>query len=209
MLRRVYWLLCAAIENVDRLRRAITTEALRCIGRNDDSRWSKLDKLSTDWDERTALLATWVPAGARVLEFGSGRQAIRRYLPEGCVYTPTDVVDRGSGVLRYDLNKRPLDPIASYDVAIFSGVLEYVQDIEGVLRHIAPSFDCIAASYAPTDIKENRAAYWRRSRGWISDYSSQRLVDAFTRAGYVLVEKKEWHTQYLYRFQKHVEPGAL
>ena len=54
----------------------VTVRSLLCrvFGWSDRSRWSDTKELLTDWDERTRILARLVPDGARVIEFGAGRE---------------------------------------------------------------------------------------------------------------------------------------
>ena len=66
------------------------------------------------------------------------------------LYVPSDIVSRGPDTWLCDLNRRPLPKLrrqAAVQVAVFSGVLEYVTDLTSVLRWLAPETDCIIASY--------------------------------------------------------------
>jgi hypothetical protein len=45
-------------------------------------------------DERAAFAAQFIPVGARVLELGCGRMALKRFLPNGCSYQGCDLVTR-------------------------------------------------------------------------------------------------------------------
>jgi hypothetical protein len=207
MLRSLYWNALAAINRLVRVGRAITTEARLRIGKNDDSRWAKMSNLDPRWDERTLLLAEWIPAGACVLEFGAGRQTLKDHLPPTCEYTASDIIARNSQTLVYDLNQRPLAPIPAKDVAVFSGVFEYVWDLEAVAAHLSKSFPMVIASYAATDVKENAAVVWRRSRGWVSDFSAEEFQAIFRNHGYQVTANRQWFTQFLYRFERR-DPSA-
>src|SRR5205814_2229019 len=117
-------------------------------GGSDYRRWGDSRSLSPDWDSRTEQIARLIPPGATVLEFGAGRMTLRNYLPEGCQYTPCDLVDRGGGTIVCDLNARELPAFPPLDVAVFSGVLEYINDINYLISHISGSVSTIIASYA-------------------------------------------------------------
>lgn len=75
-------------------------------------------------------LARLIQPGEKVFEFEAGRSVIPEELPSGCRYTASDVAPLTQGILSYDLNAPTLAPITEdHDVALFSGVLEYVHDL--------------------------------------------------------------------------------
>jgi hypothetical protein len=47
----------------------------------DLERWSNADALEQAWDLRAEMAAELIPAGARVLDLGCGRMALRKFLP--------------------------------------------------------------------------------------------------------------------------------
>ncbi len=163
LFRRAEDLLAYGRGKLTRFSRAAKTILLKRDGRSDTGRWSDPSNLNESWDVRTAALAKFVPPGSSVLEFGAGRRVLPRYLPAGCQYTPSDLVDRGPGTLVCDLNAAQLPLFPEHDVAVFSGVLEYVLDMDRLLDHLAPTCRIIVASYAPTDVAEQQTAVARRA----------------------------------------------
>jgi hypothetical protein len=167
-------------------------------GASDYRRWKGCSGLSADWDSRTEQIARLIPQRTSVLEFGAGRMVLRKFLPEGCTYTPSDLVDRGAGTLVCDLNARELPEFPPHDVAVFSGVLEYVNDVPHLVSHLSRRVGMIIASYAATD--EHSVIKERRSSGWVNDYSSNGLQEVFSAAGFRLDQIATWRSQRIYRF---------
>ena len=101
-------------------------------------------------------IAKLIPAGSNVIEFGAGRRQLEKFLPAGCTYTPSDLVDRGPGTIVCDLNRPPLPDLRHLrlKVAVFGGVLEYVADV--LLR----------ALVARRDGDSNMYRIFRLGAGW-------------------------------------------
>lgn len=174
----------------------LATRYHRHTGKSDFSRWSKPKSLSPLWDERTRQLAAMVTPGSAVLEFGAGRRVLEQMLDRPARYTPSDLVDRGPGTIVCDLNARPLPQFGAHDVAVFSGVLEYVNDVPSLIQHLRSSVPTIVASYAV--LEKNRDE--RRAGGWVNDYTSDQFVALFDEQGFDCVESSSWQSQELYRF---------
>lgn len=180
------------------LHRAAATSLRRLRGQSDYQRWGQREALFGAWDERTRLIGSQVPAGSRVLEFGAGRMALRNFLPEGCAYTPSDLVDRGPGTLVCDLNGAALPDFGRYDVAVFSGVLEYVHDVPRLVSHLAGSVDTIIASYASREANGRN----RRAHGWVNDYTSHAFLRLFEHKGFECKRALTWRSQIVCVFGK-------
>ena len=174
----------------------LTARVLKRTGKSDYRRWSELDNLSPLWDARTQRIAAMVPSGRSVLEFGAGRMVLKNMLNQAARYTPSDLVDRGPGTIVCDLNARPLPDFEKHDVIVFSGVLEYVNDVPSLLRHLAPRTDVVIASYAV--LEKNSSG--RRVCGWVNDYSAAEFVSVFESAGLKPVESIDWENQVISRF---------
>jgi hypothetical protein len=177
---------------------AAQTSLRRRRGESDHRRWGDSDSLSPDWDSRSEQMARLISPGTSVLEFGAGRMALKKYLPEGCTYTPSDMVDRGDGTIVCDLNAPELPAFPHHDVAVFSGVLEYANDAESVISHVGQFVETIIASY---DIREHAPERLRRrSRGWVNDFTSEEFEGLFTRAGFQRDRREDWGAQKIFRF---------
>jgi len=118
-------------------------------------------------------------------------------LPEGCSYTPSDLVDRGQGTIVLDLNARALPPLARHDVSVLSGVLEYVLDIPRLAQYLGHFCDNVLCSYAVLELNRRQ----RREQGWVNDYTSDEIVAVFSSAGFDCKFNQRWKAQMLYRFE--------
>ena len=183
--------------------RSMTTSLSTATGGSDYRRWRRRSSFSPDWDGRARLIAALVPPNSSVIEFGAGTLALKDFLPRGCQYTPSDLVDRGQGTLVYNLNGRRLAPIPRHDVAVFGGVLEYVHDIPRLISELSHSVECIIASYAVTDSNPDD----RRGRGWVNDLSSTTLLNLFAAHGFQMDREDRWGSQCIYRLKRAIEPS--
>ena len=161
-------------------------------------RWKNEDSLKSSWDVRTKLIARLIEPNQSVLEFGSGRQVLKDHLPEGCTYTPTDIVDRAGGNIVCDLNGPELVKFEKHNVAVFGGVLEYINDVPRLIAHVSDC-DMIIASYAKAPDEANRS---RAFEGWVNDYSHAELIKIFRKYGYECKLLTTWKFQSIYKFVK-------
>lgn len=152
-------------------------------------------------------MATLVPKGSSVLEFGAGRMVLKDYLDATCKYTPSDSVDRGNCTFVCDLNSKTLPDFPKHDVAVFSGVLEYIHDIPRLLLHLSKYFDTVIVSYGSTDYVTDIQR--RRAYGWVNDYTSQEFIAIFYRSGYDCSHLTHWASaQLVCKFTKRLQEGA-
>ena len=142
---------------------------------SDYERWGAIKSLKADWDSRTEKITSLVAPQSSILEFGAGRLVLKSYLPASCQYTPSDLVNRGEGTIVCDLNKRPLPDFQTYDFAVFSGVLEYVYDVESLIWHLSRSVNNIVASYAVLESNAEK----RDKYGWVNNFTSREFVELF------------------------------
>ncbi len=166
--------------------------------KNDLDRWAVVENIHPAWEGRTEQMAKLIPANFSVLEFGAGRMVLRKWLPPGCIYTPSDLVDRGEGTIVCDLNFGNLPTFNTHDIAVFSGVLEYVNDIPQLAIHLSKSVCSILASYATLE----RNGSDRRAMGWVNDFSEKEFIDFFSAAGFDCTHKEDWMTQRIFLFKK-------
>lgn len=166
--------------------------------RSDVARWSKDENFHENWNVRTERLAGFVKPGERVLEFGSGMLALAKYLPEGCHHIATDIVSRGPGTIVCDLNDRSLPALPPADVALFSGVLEYVYDVPRALSQVAELAPAIILSYAT--VEENPPN--RVDHGWVNEYTEAELIALFESFGYRVTTREQWKRQILLRLDR-------
>jgi len=192
------------MNSINYIRKTITilgTNLRKNLNLSDYRRWSRRSSLSSKWDVRTEKIGRLVPCESTVIEFGAGRIVLPQYLPEGCKYTPSDICDRGHGTIVCDLNQKELpSSIKRYDVAVFSGVLEYVSDVPRLIKKLSPMVDCIVASYAVKEYTPIKST--RRVNGWVNDYSQKLVVRIFETEGYICDHIELWNRQCIFRFIK-------
>ena len=180
-------------------RTAKRTHELKKAERSDVERWKDNKELLENWNERTFLIAGMVPDKAKVIEFGAGNMALKNYLPENCEYQGSDLFQRSPEMKLCDLNKGidfNLDP---YDTAVFSGVLEYVYDLDKVFEKLNLEINWIILSYACKDsFSENRERF-----GWLSDYNKEELIKIFQKYHYEIIESQEWKKQSIFKLKKN------
>jgi len=174
---------------------------LSALRRSDYRTWGDASNLDPDWDERSKILAALVPAGSSVIEFGAGRLALKNFLPPGCQYTPSDLVDRGGGTVVLDLNAATLPDLGRYDVAIFGGVLEYVFDLDRLAEHVSKAAGTVIFSYAASGFYSKPVE--RRLRGWVNNFSGDEVVGIFERAGFACDQRSYWNHSVVCRMGKN------
>ena len=185
-----------------RIIKAVRTALRKRSGESNFEKWENLDNFSPDWHARTKALADMIVCHSSVLEFGAGALALRNFLPKDCKYTPSDLVDRGVGTIVCDLNADELPVFPEHDTVVFSGVLEYVNDVPRLIKHIAPICTSMAVSYVTPNSKRNKSLVRRRAHGWVNDYSDRELRDIFSRNEFECVQESMWDNQSLFLFNR-------
>jgi hypothetical protein len=177
--------------------------------KTDHRRWEDPRSLDAAWEPRSRQVAAMVPKNSRVIEFGAGNRVLERYLDPSCSYVPSDLVDRGPGTIVCNLNERPLPDLAAhnFDVAVFIGVLEYVQDVPSVLDWMAKYVSSFVLACAPAkangySLRATIETFGRLKAGWINNYREDDLRALFHERGYELVQDDSWLDQRLYVFSQ-------
>jgi hypothetical protein len=179
----------------------LALRSLRCrfLGQADMRRWKDLRNFDSDWDRRTEAIASLIPRGSRVIEFGAGRQKLHSYLDPSCTYKPADLVQREPNTIVLDLNKRPLPDLRKWnvDVAVFGGVLEYITGMSDLPEWLADQVSLCVASYelagSGLNAKQTVLDLLSRSKaGWVNHYSEREFKDLFETAGLQLQTKTHW-----------------
>ncbi len=184
-------------------KQAKNTLELRKVKETDFKRWAKTEELYSNWDERTAILAKLVKPESNIIEFGAGNLALKKFLSTTCSYTPSDIHKRSEETLLCDLNDKLEIDLSQYNTAVFSGVLEYVYDIDKVFDQIKSSIDFVVLSYACSDISNAN----RLKRGWLSDYSKIELENIISKHNYEIESITEWRNQSIYSLVHKMNKG--
>jgi hypothetical protein len=108
-------------------------------------------------------------------------------------------VDRGPGTVLCDLNGPTLPDFGSHDVAVFGGVLEYVEDPGRLLALLSQSVSTVLASYAVAE-GARALSEVREKNGWVNAYTRQDLFHLLEAAGFGCVRfVGKWGTQPIVR----------
>ena len=161
---------------------------------SDIQRWSKANVMHDNWQDRTVLLSRFIKDHSSVVEFGAGNAILEEVLNQTISYQPVDIVKRKEHYLVCDLNVHPVTlDLTPYDTALFSGVLEYVYDLDPLFLALSKSVKYIPLSYACSDICTQN----RLNNGWLSDYSSFQLEAIFDKYSFRIIKKELWKDQSL------------
>ncbi|GAA3614054.1 hypothetical protein Q4Q39_03075 [Flavivirga amylovorans] len=181
------------------LKRRVVTNKNTKQNKSDVDRWKQKKWLFEDWNERTEIMSRWIQPHDNVLEFGAAKLALKQFLPKGVVYTPSDIVDRGEGTIVCDLNQTIPD-FKLQDVIFFSGVLEYIYDLPGLISKLSSKTNRFIISYGTFD-KFNSLKN-RKINGWVNAYTNDEILDIFQKNNFKLIEIDEWRNQTIYVFDK-------
>jgi hypothetical protein len=162
--------------------RIASTLSLRRRHDSDVERWSESANLDPAWDRRAEIAARFVPAGSHVLDLGAGREALSRYIPDSCRYTPADLVPRSKRTIVADVNRGEF-PDGDYDVVAALGLFEYVHDVPRLLAAICQRAPMLVASYC---VRTTSRPEPRLERGFVNDYALNHFVDLCQSAGWAV-----------------------
>lgn len=163
----------------------------------DYNRWKQNEELQVNWNERTAILADYIDPNSNIIEFGAGNMYLKDYLKPSS-YTPTDIVKRFDETIVCNLNETIKIDLSNYQSAVFSGVLEYVHDIDKIFNQLNEfAVKQIVLSYCCSDI--NTAS--RELNGWFSDLSKKEIESIFKKYDYTILDYKEWNEQSIYNLK--------
>lgn len=153
---------------------------LVAAGVTDKARWSDPAQLEAAWNERARQTATYIPVGAHVLDLGCGAMALRTMLPQGCRYTPADLVARSEDTILVDFNQEQF-PDGKFDVAVLLNVLEFIHEPAKLLAKCRQAAGTLVLSYQVDGGGDKRA---RRESGYFSDLSESQLQAMLKQAGW-------------------------
>ncbi len=156
---------------------------------NWDSRWENLPVCTG----RIKRMAELIEPGSSVLDIGAGKMELKGFLKD-CKYRPVDFMKRCEETIICDLNGNVELPPC--DVAVFSGVLEYIKNIPHVLGKL--NAKTIIASYMVFDM--NASYDNRRFNGWVNDFTEDEIIKLFSFCGFKLEQCETFGTQVIFKF---------
>lgn len=163
----------------------------------DIARWSQNARQKPTWDDRVKLIAAMILPGSSVLDIGAGAMTLASYLAPGSEYTPLDVIPSSDRTELIDFNTYQIPELTKvYDVAVCSGVMEYVLPVDFFMFTVAAWANTIILSYAITDLNSDVAR--RQKNGWLNHLSEQELRDVIARHGLIVKDRFQWQQQVIY-----------
>jgi len=184
--------------------KALATFARKQLGLSDIKRWANYGELSSSWDSRTIQIAKHIRPNSHVLEFGAGNEVLRHFLPESCTYLPSDIVRRSANTLICDLNKDDLPDLNYVDVVVFSGVLEYVNNVPRIILALSRQIPVILASYAVLELNASH----RLRHGWVNSFTTKKFLRLFEDCSYQCELMEDWNTQRIFKFKSCTATGS-
>ena len=156
----------------------------------DELTWLDLDK-TAEWERmriRVKKLSEWIDESVRsVVDYGAGEMFLKTLLPPGVKYFPVDYIRRSEETILCDLNAGVLPEIHA-DVAVLSGVLEFLTTAESLLYHVcATTKHKILLTYMTLD--KFPSVDGRRSSAYVNDFTERQLIEMLTRHGFLLKDK--------------------
>lgn len=163
--------------------------------KTDITRWEALSKSTTPptWGGRNEIIKQFVPEHSSVLDIGAGNQHLKTLIPETCSYQPVDCVP-GDNVIVIDFNKENASDVilGSYDIAVCSGVLEYIRDAEAFFKFVFNNTRMVIFTYV---FAEARIPSDTELSGWDSGISKSEFEE--------LMEGMGAQIEYVSTFKRH------
>lgn len=199
IIRKVYYKLKNYKHEKNISHREKVNKHLIDLKKTDFDRWKNNNELHENWNERTVILGNLIKPNTDIIEFGAGNMFLKYFLKTYKSYTPTDIIKRFDDTIVCDLNKPLSIDLSIFDTAVFSGVLEYVYDVDFVFNQLKNSdIKQIVMSYCCSDIVKLS----RKKNGWLSDFTKEQLENIFRKYNYRIVHYSEWRKQSIYNLEK-------
>jgi hypothetical protein len=139
--------------------------------------WKNIEYFDPVWEERVVALAGMIKCKGRLVDYGCGKQHLRKHLPLDIQYIPVDYKSRSPDTIIADFNIVPYPKIDA-EIAFISGFLEYVRDAPAFIRHIGRlSYREIVMSYCPLESVSSLDE--RMQLGWKNHFSLSQLLREF------------------------------
>ena len=131
-------------------------------------------------------------AGLRIADFGAGDQRLRRILAAQTElqfsYASFDIRPQADSVVQIDL-RHELPP-GDFDLVACLGLLEYLEEVPTFLDRLAARYPAALLSYSIVDHPAPLTRRQRRSRGWLSDYTTAQFEHELEGAGFARVASR-------------------
>lgn len=109
---------------------------------------------SIEWTKRTKIIASRIPAGAKVIDLGGGYGTLLKYLDQPGSYTSVDLQQWTDKTIVADFNKGEFPEIPEADIIVAQGILEYIDKPLEFLEKIHKYGSQLFLSYREKQITE-------------------------------------------------------
>lgn len=123
-----------------------------------------------------------------IMDLGCGNQWASKLIPENIKYIPVDVYKHRPTTITADFNKGEFYKKHT-DLALCSGIIEYIYDVESFIKNIASCMNYVVCSYHFKEITTKRSVIW------VNNMTAGELVKIFEDNDFVL-EVPIVHTEY-------------
>lgn len=150
--------------------------------------WHDIERYSPSWERRAAFAAKFIEPGSSVLDLGCGQMHLRKYLSDGCTYTPSDLRAWTDEVIICDLDAGQF-PDGYFDVITLLGVLGFVKDTEGTLEKARKH----AKRLVVTFMHPNLFNFRKRLPERVHHYTRKELATLIEAAGRTITKREFYH----------------
>jgi len=157
----------------------------------DYSRWGELGSYEPAWDWRAEAAARLRGTKRWICDLGcGGHQVLRKLLPPGIVYLPSDLFRWTEDTLTCDINRYrlPIPFLKMCDLCYILGVLEYVHDTTWLFRQLSFYVEGVVFSYNPVDFVPDG----RDACGWVNALSMKELEDLLDNSNYRIAKIEQF-----------------
>jgi len=150
--------------------------------------WKDNEYFDSAWKSRQELLSERISVeDISVCDFGCGPGWLKEFISENKQYYGVDYVKRDTETIVCDLNKGEFpNQLEGVDVAVCSGVIEYIENVEDFVERLAGFCSKVVMSYC--SLEEIGALRARKKLAWKNHYYTGQLIEIFYRFDFVLVD---------------------
>lgn len=168
-----------------------------------NKKWEDIEYFDENWKNRIKIMSLFIKNEKNVLDIGCWKMWLKGYLWENKTYIGLDYKDRGWNYV-CDLNNEDF-PNIKCDVVFMSGVLEYINDYEKLIKDICDLWNkSVIISYCAIDYKINSDIKFRKKLTWVNHLSINDLVWIFEKENFYK-EKIDinYNWNYIFKFTKN------
>ena len=114
-----------------------------------------------------------------ITDLGCGNQWAKTLIPNRIKYIPVDIHKHKEDTIVIDFNQGEYHKEYS-DLALCSGIFEYIYDLESFISNITKYSNYIACSYFTKELKPNRIDKW------VNCYTKEEIINFFKQNGFEL-----------------------